>query len=147
MSLDLELIEKLAALVPRPMANLVRYHGYLAPAAPWRAEIGPATPELDVAHPTAITSPYYDPACQLPADQGSRGSGRWIPWATLLHRVFGFEVLQCENCGGRMALIATIRNHQVVNAILDCMCLDSSPAEIAAPALEPCQLELFPARS
>jgi len=44
-----------------------------------------------------------------------------------------------------MALIATIRNHQVVNAILDCLGLDSSPPEIAAPAQEPCQLELFPA--
>ncbi|MBN4054975.1 transposase [Acidimicrobium ferrooxidans] len=93
----LALIEKLAALVPRPMANLVRYHGYFAPAAPWRAEIVPAAPETDVAHPPAITSPDYDPACQLPADQGPGRSGRWIPWATLLHRVFGFEVLDCEN--------------------------------------------------
>jgi len=65
-----ELIEKLAALVPRPMANHVRYHGYLAPAAPWRAEIVPATPEPVVAQPPAITSPDYDPACQLPAEHG-----------------------------------------------------------------------------
>jgi len=44
-----------------------------------------------------------------------------------------------------MALIATIRNHQIVNAILDFLGLDSSPPEIAAPTQEPCQLELFPA--
>ena len=31
-----ELMEKLAVLVPMPRANLVRYHGVLAPAARWR---------------------------------------------------------------------------------------------------------------
>ena len=39
----LELIEKLAALVPPPRINLVRYHGVLAPAARNRAGIVPGT--------------------------------------------------------------------------------------------------------
>jgi hypothetical protein len=34
-----EFIEKLAALVPPPHANLVTYHGVLAPAHRWRARI------------------------------------------------------------------------------------------------------------
>jgi hypothetical protein len=37
----LELMEKLAALVPIPRANLVRYHGILAPAAAWRSAVVP----------------------------------------------------------------------------------------------------------
>jgi hypothetical protein len=37
----LELLEKLAAMVPRPKTHLVRYHGVLAPAAKWRASIVP----------------------------------------------------------------------------------------------------------
>jgi hypothetical protein len=55
----LELIEKLAALVPPPRLNLVRYHGLLAPNARQRQQIVPAPPvtvEADV-EPTAVASP------------------------------------------------------------------------------------------
>jgi hypothetical protein len=41
----LELVEKLAALVPPPRFNLVRYHGILAPSAAWRPLVIPSEPE------------------------------------------------------------------------------------------------------
>jgi len=41
----LKLVEKLAALVPPPMFNLVRYHGILAPADRWTPFIVPFDPE------------------------------------------------------------------------------------------------------
>jgi hypothetical protein len=90
-----------------------------------------------------MTSPHHDPACQLPPVEQPAGGGRWIPWATLLQRVFGFGVLHCEDCGGLITLIATVRNQQAVTAILDCLRLESVPPEIAAPVPVPCQLELF----
>lgn len=34
-----ELLEKLAALTPRPRINLVMYHGVLAPHARWRERV------------------------------------------------------------------------------------------------------------
>ena len=37
----LELLQKLAALVPRPRLNLVRFHGVLAPNAKWRSQVVP----------------------------------------------------------------------------------------------------------
>jgi len=37
-----ELLERLAALIPRPRINLVLYHGVLAPRAAWRARVVPA---------------------------------------------------------------------------------------------------------
>jgi hypothetical protein len=43
----LELMEKIAALIPIPRANLIRYHGVLAPAASWRSEIVPQRPKED----------------------------------------------------------------------------------------------------
>jgi hypothetical protein len=36
-----ELLERLAALVPRPRINLVLYHGVLGPRAAWRAAVVP----------------------------------------------------------------------------------------------------------
>src|SRR5262245_29223184 len=51
---SLEFLEKLVALVPRPRANTVRYHGVLGPAATWRPEV--------------IPSPTPEPAAEQPAD-------------------------------------------------------------------------------
>jgi hypothetical protein len=42
-----ELLEKLAALVPPPRLNLVRYHGVLAPNAAARAQIVPGPQSAD----------------------------------------------------------------------------------------------------
>jgi hypothetical protein len=49
---SLELVEKLAALVPAPRFDLVRYRGVLAPSASWRPLIIPAEPADDFnSHP------------------------------------------------------------------------------------------------
>ena len=53
----LELIEKLAALVPPPRINLVRYSGILAPSAAWRPLVIPLEPEPEIAAPSS------HPAC------------------------------------------------------------------------------------
>ena len=61
--------EKLAALVPPPRQNLVRYHGVLAPASPDRAQIVPGPSELTAA---AFTS--------IPRDRAIRyglAAGKW----------------------------------------------------------------------
>jgi len=42
----LELIEKLAALVPPPRFNLVRYSGILSPASRWRSQVVPFDREV-----------------------------------------------------------------------------------------------------
>jgi hypothetical protein len=40
----LELMQRLAALVPRPRLHLIRFHGVLAPHAKLRAQIVPSEP-------------------------------------------------------------------------------------------------------
>lgn len=64
-----ELIEKLAALVPPPRANVIRYHGVLAPAAAARAQIVPG--------PSALTAPdAHSGSNRRPRVQWS-GPGCW----------------------------------------------------------------------
>ena len=41
----LELMQRLAALVPRPRLHLIRFHGVLAPNAKLRALVVPQEPE------------------------------------------------------------------------------------------------------
>ena len=78
----LELLERLAALVPPPRRPLLAYHGLLAPRAAWRSALVPPPSPADARAPAGGPSPR-----------------RWS-WARLLHRVFGFAVLVCDRCGG-----------------------------------------------
>jgi hypothetical protein len=52
-----ELLERLAALTPRPSVNLILYHGVLAPRAAWRkAIVPPGAPEPEGGSSTRLGS-------------------------------------------------------------------------------------------
>jgi len=87
----LELVEKLAALIPIPRANLIRYHGVLAPAASWRSAVVPKSEDKK-----SLLCFRGRPG--VPSDR--------VPWAWLLRRVFLVEVLRCDRCGGRREVLA-----------------------------------------
>ncbi len=107
-----ELLERLAALTPRPRVNLVLYHGVLAPRAAWRKRIVPprisAEGEIGKGGPTGSAD--------------DRGSRRARPlnrgWADLMQRSFGFDVLAWPRCPGRLKLVALIREPAVILRIL-----------------------------
>ena len=95
----LELLRLLAALIPPPRANLVHFHGVLAPNAKLRPRVVPQPP------------PPSPPPCvpPLPADQLPPSTQRpRLPWAELLQRTFALDVLQCNKCGGRRRVLAYI---------------------------------------
>jgi hypothetical protein len=77
-----ELLEKLAALIPRPYVNLIVYHGVLAPNAHWRGEVldfGRAKVESEpsASSPRKVTGSYNR------------------TWAELMRRGLDIDVLQC----------------------------------------------------
>ena len=121
-------LERLAVLVPRPRINLVLYHGVLAPRAAWRAEVV-RRQALVVA---VATSPAAPPAPEPVSPDDSSGSR----WATLMRRAFGFDVLACPRCGGRLRLIALLDASAVTQRILRHLGL---PAKVpqARPARAP----------
>jgi len=102
----LELMQRLAALVPRPRLHLIRFHGVLAPHANLRAEIVPSEP-LN-AHETCDHHGQSPPAS---------ASAR-MSWACLLKRVFDIDMEYCPNCGGRLQIIAAIVDPAVITKIL-----------------------------
>ena len=123
----LELMEKLAALVPPPRFHMVRYHGVLAPAAKWRSQIVPQ-PAEDITE---------EAVCCAGTD-GSRNSESSPPsrrpndtWARLLRRVFQIDVLGCPRCGGRLRILAAIRSPEAIQRILGCLGLASRAPPIA----------------
>ena len=109
-----ELLERLAALTPRPRINLILYHGVLAPRAAWRRAVVPTRED-------AAAAPADPPACARSAegpDDPSPPRRPNRPWAELMQRGFGFDVLACPRCPGRLRLVALIQDGAVIQRIL-----------------------------
>lgn len=105
----IELLERLAALTPRPRVNLILYHGVLGARAAWRSEVvrfGVA-PEADEAPGAGTIGAHVE-----------RSAGRNYVWAELMRRTLGLDVLRCQRCGSRMRLVALIEEPPVVQRIL-----------------------------
>jgi hypothetical protein len=128
----LTFIEKLCALVPPPRANLVTYHGVLAPNAAWRSQVVPRTESgsLPVRNRRRKTLP------STPGDLSAPERERRYTWAQLMKRVFKLDVLECSFCKGRRKLIAFITEAEVIRAILTCLDLPADPP-YPAPARWP----------
>jgi hypothetical protein len=118
----LELIERLVALIPAPRANLLRYHGTLAPGSKLRSRIVPAAGEQQRSEARACSSDGQPAPSRRPR----------YGWAELMRRVFEKDVLECPRCAGRMRLISTITQPEVIRAILECIGLPARPPPIAA---------------
>jgi hypothetical protein len=123
----LAVLERLAALTPRPRINLLLYHGVLAPNAAWRAAVVPG----------AASEAGGDEESDAAQARSAAGRGRHIAWATLLQRVFEVDVLACPRCDGRLELLATIEEPAVVCRILTHVGLPAEPVAPRAPPPTP----------
>ena len=113
----LALIARLAALVPPPKRHLVRYSGVLSSHAASRSQVVPA--------PAASAEPTPAPA----EKDKPAGKSRYIPWAELLRKTFGFELL-CSKCKGPLRLIALVKSEHVAKKILTAMHLPTEVPEL-----------------
>jgi hypothetical protein len=110
----MELLEKLAALVPLPCVHLVRYGGCLAPHSPLREAIIPTPRQQGVDE-----------------EETDTGSPRWS-WARLLKRVFALEMARGPFCQrGSLRIIAAITQGEVIRQILRHLKLAVDPPSIA----------------
>src|SRR5207245_8863105 len=109
-----ELLEKLATLVPLPRMHLVRYGGCLAPHSHLRGAIIPTS------RPQGMDEEETD-----------TGSPRWS-WARLLKRVFALDMARCPCCQqGSLRIIATITQGEVIRKILRHLKRAADPPPIA----------------
>lgn len=97
----LSLLSRLVASVPPPRFHTVRYAGVLGSASKLRSRLAPKR---------AAAAP--PPCVEHIADVPRRSPYR--PWAELLKRTFGFDVLACPRCEGRMRLLAMVTDAKSV---------------------------------
>ena len=135
----LEFLEKLAALVPPPRFNLVRYHGVLAPAARHRKRVVPAGStqgkETELARIKCTRKPASGGDSQVEESRANSRS-RNYSWAELMRRVFEVDVLECPVCRGPMRVLAAIHPPDATRAILDCLGLPSRSPPVLPPEPE-----------
>jgi hypothetical protein len=101
----LDFMGRLAALVPKPRINLIRYHGVFAPNSALRVQV---TPARRGRRPTADTE------TRTPAERRAA-----MTWAQRLKRVFNIDIETCEHCGGAVKIIASIEDPAIIRRILE----------------------------
>lgn len=183
----LELMARLAALIPPPFFPTIRYGGVLAPGSSWRKLVtrcAPAKPKACIErkplapsnprpepkpHPSVATAPVQAattapaPALLLAHSQPIAESevrpatitvkhwqrlldgellatSRYVDWAVLLQRSFGFDALRCPKCDQKMRVVATLAEPSAVRRILQHLGMRANPLE-AAPARDPTWLQ------
>lgn len=106
---QLELLQRLAALVPSPRLHLIRFHGVLAPNSTLRAKVVPAQPDKDAGTAQRTSN---EPGC-------SRGRPVRIRWARLRRRVFAIDLEHCPNCDGELKIVAAIPHRSMRAPVID----------------------------
>ena len=139
-------LRRLAALLPAPYQNLVRYYGVFAnrsrfrnrlPTAPARTaepEAASATTTATDASPAATASPESAAAPPAPAaPPPDRPRRVHLGWAQLLRRVLDVDALQCPRCPAHrpMVVLAFLTDPAVVRRILEHLKLPATPMPVA----------------
>ena len=107
-----QFIKRVIALIPPPRQNLIRYIGVFGARHKKRSIItGLAKPKKE-----KVKKKTYR-----------------TPWAELLKHVFKYEVSDCEHCGTKLVLIATITSRHVCHKILNHLGLPIYEVNAKAP--------------
>jgi hypothetical protein len=124
----LELIGRIAALVPPPRQHRHRYYGVLAPNSPLR-------PSVTALAPVPVATEPEQPSAETEADDPppaiGRSPARYL-WVMLLARIYEVLPLTCPKCGAEMRIIAFITEAVDLRAILEHIGEPATPPRIAS---------------
>ena len=127
----LELLDRLAALIPPPRRHRHHYAGVFAPHARRRARVT-ACAGKPVIGITPVTALRTDPT--LPVATCRRAS---LHWARLLARIYEIQPLACPRCQGPMRLIAFLTEPPAIRTILAHLGEPTTPPVLAPRARAP----------
>jgi hypothetical protein len=149
----LELIDRIAALVPPPRTHRHRYFGVLAPNSPLRAAVtamacaptprATAQPQSSAqlaatgesADETRGPAPMGHAIAPAPEPVPPKRAAHYL-WAVLIARIYEVFPLLCPLCGGQMRIIAFITHSADIRHILEHIGVACEPPQIS-PARGP----------
>ena len=137
----IDFLRKLAALVPPPRQNQVRFYGLLAPGAHDRERFAllmpvPTGPAAELAGDGATD--LDGEAAAAEPDAGACRAAARRRWATLLKRVFQTDAMVCPTCNGPRRILAAITEREPIHKILTHLGL-STEVPVVAKARPPPQ--------
>ncbi len=118
----LELLRRVASLVPPPKLNLTRFHGVFAPGAKLRPFLVPQAGAEEESE-----APQAEARKEARKERTAR-----VDQAGLLQRTFAVDVFACVRCGGRRRVLAYVKEVGGVRAILEHLRLPTASASLAA---------------
>lgn len=123
----MQLLDRLAALIPPPRKHRHRYYGALAPNSPLRAAVTALAQPTEIA---VVPPPVVSiPPGAAPTEPAHRQAARYV-WALLLARIYEVLPLLCPKCGGEMKIIAFITEGTVIREILGHLGEPTSPPRL-----------------
>jgi hypothetical protein len=132
----IQLLDRLAALIPPPRRHRHRYIGVLAPNSSLRAAVTALAQPVGEAIVTAAADPAthtgQSPPVETTTDEPPHRKAARYVWAMLLARIYEVLPLMCPQCGGEMKIIAFINEAVVIREILNHLGEPTSP-----PMLKP----------
>ena len=128
----LSLLCRLAAAVPPPRLHTVRYSGVLGAACKLRSRVIPPP------KPKVLLPPPDPTASKLPGKPEPPPGHRcqYRPFIELLARTFAIDVTVCPSCGGRMRLVALVKEASSIRRFLQNLGEPTEPPPMA-PARGP----------
>jgi hypothetical protein len=135
----IELLKRLAALIPPPRVHRHTYSGVLAPHSPMRKQV------IESAGPAGTLDDRLKEAAramgmgtkEAPDTPGPNNASR-LCWAMLIARIYETMPLSCPRCQAPMRIISFITQPDVITRILDHIGQPTRPPPLA-PAVS-----LFP---
>jgi hypothetical protein len=118
----MQLLRRLAAIVPPARWNQTRYFGVFASRAKLRQKVVPTPASSPSPRPTVLKTP----------DTAARQCRYRLPWAVLLAKTFAIDVLLCP-CGGLRRIVAFIPDPPIAQEALRRLGLPSSSSPISPP--------------
>jgi len=112
----LELLEKLAALVPPNKTHQIRHFGVFGSHNQWRSKVVPKPEKRKGFAPDG----GYDPK-----------KVKNTRWAKMLSKTFGVDVSVCPLCGGEMMVVAMVHDQREIARYLKHIGLDAHPPPVA----------------
>jgi len=144
----LELIDRIAALVPPPRTHRHRYFGVLAPNSPLRAAVtamaaaaqavtvqAESTATVQAATVQSAPAQALAGKAVTPDTNPPKRAAHYL-WAVLIARIYEVFPLLCPICGGQMRIIAFITHSADIRHILEHIGVESEPPHIT-PARGP----------
>jgi len=139
-------LRRLAASIPKPKQNMVRFHGVFAPNAGVRKALVALLPHPKTKPKPPMVGSASDASQSLGVGDPIGDKSKPVPipyrraWADLLKRVHDHDVLRCPRCDDRMVPIQTVEDPAVIHDILSHLGLPTTLPPRAAARAPPQQV-------